>query len=55
MKITKIKTYKFSVPTKQDAPDPHTGEPLFSSTKPWLFLKLETDSGIDGWGEGSGE
>ena len=34
---------------------PHTGELLSSLSKPWLFLKIETDAGIDGWGEGSGE
>ena len=35
--------------------DPHTGELLSSLSKPWLFLKIETDAGVDGWGEGSGE
>ena len=55
MKITKLKTYKFSVPTGQNVCDPHTGERLYSSAKPWLFLKLETDVGVDGWGEASGE
>jgi galactonate dehydratase len=55
VKITKIKTYKFSVPTGQNVCDPHTGERLSSSAKPWLFLKLETDVGVDGWGEASGE
>ena len=55
MKITGLKTYKFSVPTGQEVRDPHTGELLCSTAKPWLFLKVETDGGITGWGEGSGE
>ncbi|MDP6108195.1 MAG: mandelate racemase/muconate lactonizing enzyme family protein, partial [Candidatus Brocadiia bacterium] len=54
MKITGIKTYKFSVPTGQQTLDPHTGEMLYSKTKAWLFLKIDTDAGIVGWGEGSG-
>jgi galactonate dehydratase len=32
-----------------------TGQLLSSTFKPWLFLKIETDAGISGWGEGSGE
>ena len=55
MKITGIKTYKFSVPTGSTVKDPKTGELLSSAKKPWLFLKIETDSGVAGWGEGSGE
>jgi len=55
MKISSIKTYKFSVPTGQKIRDPHTGQLLCSTSKPWLFLKVETDTGIVGWGEGSGE
>ena len=55
MKITGIRTYKFNVPTGQKIRDPHTGELLSSVSKPWLFLKIETDASIDGWGEGSGE
>ena len=51
---TAAKTYKFSVPTGQTLKDPHTGA-LISSTSVWLFLKIETDAGISGWGEGSGE
>ncbi len=39
LKITGIKTYKFST----------------YSGKPWLYLKIETNSEISGWGEGSGE
>ena len=38
MKITNIKTYKFSVPTGQAIPDPQTGELLSSASKSWLFL-----------------
>jgi len=55
MKITGIKTYKFSVPTGQDIRDPQSGELLSSASKAWLFLKIETDVGISGWGEGTGE
>jgi len=55
MKITDIRTYKFSVPTGQEIRDPASGELLCSTSKPWLFLKIETDAGISGWGEGTGE
>ena len=55
MKITSVKTYPLSVPTGQEIRDPGTGELLCSTMKSWLFLKLETDAGISGWGEGSGE
>ena len=55
MKIANIQTYKFSVPTGQEIRDPHSGELLCSASKPWLFLKIETDAGISGWGEGTGE
>jgi len=55
MKITALKTYPFSVPTGGDSRDPHSGELLCSTKKSWLFVKLETDAGISGWGEGSGE
>ena len=55
MKITGIKTYKFSIPTGQHVHDSKTGELISSNSKAWLFLKIETDAGIDGWGEGSGE
>tara|TARA_Y100001934_G_C12339867_1_gene769590 strand:+ start:81 stop:1268 length:1188 start_codon:yes stop_codon:yes gene_type:complete len=55
MKITAAKTYKFSVPTGQALKDPHTGALISSASKAWLFLKIETDAGISGWGEGSGE
>ena len=50
MKITATKTYKFSVPTGQD-----TAALIASSAKTWLFFKIETDVGLSGWGEGSGE
>ena len=53
MKITSIKTYKFSVPTGQEIRDPHTGALLCSTSKPWLFLKIETDAGLSGWGDTS--
>jgi len=51
MKITRIQTYKFNVPPSQ----PLSGERPSSAEKAWLFLKIETDAGITGWGEGSGE
>lgn len=56
MKITGLKTFLFNVATNQPpARDPATGELLSSDFKTWLFLKIETDAGISGWGEGSGE
>ncbi|MDA0336222.1 MAG: hypothetical protein O2782_13740 [bacterium] len=55
MKITALRTCKFSVPTGQQIRDPATGALLCSTSKPWLFLALETDAGITGWGEGTGE
>ena len=55
MKITAVRTYPLSVPTGQEIRDPGTGELICSTHKSWLFLKLETDAGIHGWGEGSGE
>ena len=50
MKITGVQTYKFSVPTGQEIRDPNTGELISSTAKPWLFLKITTDSGIVGLG-----
>jgi galactonate dehydratase len=55
MKITGIHTYKFSVPAGEERRDPYTGGPIASTEKSWLFLKIETDGGIAGWGEGTGE
>jgi len=55
VKITELRTYRFSVPTGQEIRDPETGELLCSASKPWLFLKIDTDAGISGWGEGTGE
>ena len=55
MQITACKTYKFSVPIEGQAIDPGTGHRMSSASKTWLFLKIETDVGIDGWGEGTGE
>jgi galactonate dehydratase len=55
MRITACKTFKCSIPTGQDVRDGRTGEMLSSAKKSWLFLKVETDAGISGWGEGSGE
>ena len=55
MKITGMKTYKFSVATGQQERDPGTGEAIASTEKGWLLLKLETDAGLAGWGEGTAE
>ena len=52
-KITGIKTYKFNVATGQAIRDPSNRQAVSSPFKTWLFLKVETDQGIDGWGEGS--
>ncbi|MBP89176.1 MAG: hypothetical protein CMJ64_21070 [Planctomycetaceae bacterium] len=55
MKITAIKTYMFNVATGPVRFDPKTKQPISSGFKTWLFLKLETNAGLSGWGEGSGE
>jgi L-alanine-DL-glutamate epimerase-like enolase superfamily enzyme len=55
MKITKIKTYKFNVTVGDSVRDPVNREPVSSPFKTWLFLKIETDTELYGWGEGSGE
>ena len=55
MKITAVRTYKFSVATGQQVHDPVTGEPIASTEKGWLLLKLDTDAGMSGWGEGTAE
>lgn len=56
MRIIGIKTYMFNVDTRQrNIEHAAAGEVLFSQFKTWLFLKIETDAGISGWGEGSGE
>ena len=58
MKITGIKTYMANCPPPSG---PSGGSPageqerMSSSFKTWLFLKIETDTEISGWGEGSGE
>lgn len=55
MRISDLLVQKLSVPTGQATRDPSTGELLCSTKKSWLLLKLTTDTGIVGWGEGSGE
>src|SRR3990172_13393993 len=55
MRITEVTIFKLSVPTGREVRAPHSGHLLCSAKKSWLFLKLATDSGIVGWGEGSGE
>ena len=53
MKITAVKTFKFSVDTGQTVRDPKNKQALSSSYKNWLFVKVETDTELYGWGEGS--
>lgn len=55
VKVTRMKTYMFNVATGPVRLDPKTGQPISSGFKTWLFLKLETNAGLSGWGEGSGE
>ena len=55
MKITQIKTYMFNVSTGQKQRDSSNRQVHSSPFKTWLFLKIETNSGLSGWGEGSGE
>ena len=55
VKITQMKTYMFNVTTGPVRLDPQTRQPISSGFKTWLFLKLETNCGLSGWGEGSGE
>lgn len=55
MKITDLRIYRFSVPTGHIVHDPETGEQISSTTKPWVFVEVQTDGGISGWGEGTGE
>ncbi len=52
-KITEIKTYKFNVPTGKPRVDPGTGKLISSAFKTWLFLKIETNTDLYGWGEAS--
>lgn len=55
IKITGIKTYMFNVSTDKNPQPSKKSSELRSSFKTWLFLKVETNSGLYGWGEGSGE
>lgn len=55
VQITRMKTYMFNVATGPLRLDPKTKQPISSGFKTWLFLKLETNAGLVGWGEGSGE
>jgi len=55
MKITKIKTFKFNINASRLVPDPINREARSSPFKTWLFLKIETDTELYGWGEASGE
>ena len=53
MKITRMKTYMFNVPTGSPPPKKGVRRSIASSFKTWLFLKIETDTEISGWGEAS--
>ncbi len=53
MKITGMKTYMFNVPTGSPPPKKGVRRSIASSFKTWLFLKIETDTEISGWGEAS--
>ena len=55
MQITALKTYKFNYSTGEEVRDASTGHFHSSPHKAWLLLKLSTDAGIDGWGDGTGE
>ena len=53
MKITRIEPILISVPYRHGGP-PHKGD-----ARPWfkmdtLFIWVETDEGVTGWGEGFG-
>ena len=52
MKITGLRTYISNSPPQTK---PKNGETRASAFKTWMFVKIETDAGISGWGEGSGE
>ena len=51
MKITQIKTYTFNINTGQSIRDPGNRQLLTSPFKTWMFLKIETDTELYGWGE----
>lgn len=56
MKITGIRTYKFTHVGKGQKLTDDFGNLLPATpSKDWLFLKIETDTDLVGWGEGSGE
>ena len=56
MKITGVRIYKFThVATGQSITNPEGNLLHATPAKDWLFLKIETDTELVGWGEGSGE
>ena len=56
MKITGMRTYKFTHVGEGQTITGDQGQLLPATpAKDWLFFKIETDAGISGWGEGSGE
>jgi len=57
MKITGIKTYKFTHVAEGGQAIRDDEGALLAATpaKDWLLLKIETDTELVGWGEGSGE
>ena len=54
MKITDIRTYLVQVGPRPAAPGTAPGEGDFRGSRCWLFVKIITDEGIEGVGEGSG-
>lgn len=53
MKITALKTYVFNVPTGNPSRQDTSRKSSSSRFKTWLFLKIETNTELSGWGEGS--
>jgi len=54
MKITKIEPVLVSLPFQHDAPKPVAGRLAFRDTAQTLYVRVETDAGIVGWGEAFG-
>lgn len=54
MKITDIRTYLIQVGPRPPAPGATPGESDFRGSRCWCFVKIITDEGIEGVGEGSG-
>ncbi len=55
MKITAIKTYPLRIPLELDGPAPMmSGQRHASKSMDTLLVRVDTDAGITGWGEGFG-